>query len=96
VNASTARIAISRSSLLLAALVFASLAACATDGHAAGGPADTDLSVVDEGGSSVPGQYELWGHNKDNCTTGGSGSSVNLPEGDYTFTFTKERFGRLA
>ena len=71
------------------------LVSCAA-GKPAGSPADTDLYVVDDSGSSVPGDYEMWSpKNKDACSTSGSGCSVSLPEGDYYMTFAKMRGGRV-
>jgi hypothetical protein len=85
-----------RFSLVLSLVAIAALAACA-GARPAGSAPDTDLSVLDEGGGSVPGTYEMWGpREKDNCETSGSGCSVALPEGDYYLTFRKLRGGRLA
>ena len=85
-----------RFSLVLSLVAAASLAACA-GAKSKDSPSDTDLSVVEEGGSSVPGEYSMWSpKNKDGCETSGSGCSVALPEGDYYLTFKKLRGGRLA
>ena len=88
-NATTVRVS-------LIALSLSMLGACA-EARPAGSPADTDLSVVDEGGSSLPGEYKLWSpRSKDECTTSNSSCSVNLAEGDYYLTFKKLHGGRLA
>jgi hypothetical protein len=85
-----------RFSVVLSLLAVAALAACA-GARPAGSAPDTDLSVFEEGGSSVPGEYSMWSPgNKDTCETSGSGCSVALPEGDYYLTFKKLRGGRLA
>jgi len=80
------------SGLLVAALALAGCAAARPPGS----PPDTEVSVVDASGSSVPGEYELVGAAKDSCQTSGDGCAVNLPEGDYSFRFSKTRYGRFA
>lgn len=59
---------------------------------------DTKLTVLDEGGSSIPGSYSLQGGpgKADSCETSGSGCPVNLPEGEYNLTFIKSGGGAMA
>jgi len=74
---------------------FVLLAACA-ETRPGGVPADTELSVLDDSGATIPGEYEISNPaNKDVCNSSGASCAVNVPEGDYTLSFTKVRFGRL-
>lgn len=85
-NASIARIA----------LIAFALAGCAELRPTSDYP-DTDLGVVDEGGTSVAGEYVLWakGH-EESCRASGYSCPVNVPEGDYNLTFYKQNSGGMA
>jgi hypothetical protein len=76
-------------------VVLAALAACA---HARpeGSPAETEVTVVDEGGEPILGEVSFWSRlNTDHCTVDSTSCAVALPTGDYSFTFRKVRAGRV-
>ncbi len=84
---------IARTALIGLALL---LGACAEARPASDSP-DTDLAVVDEAGTSIPGEYSLTGKGKeDSCHSSGSGCALNVPEGDYNLRFNKISLGFMA
>ena len=71
------------------------LAACG-ETRQGGTPIDTELSVLDDAGGTIPGEYEISNPaNQDICNTSSASCAVNVPAGDYNLNFTKVRFGRL-
>ena len=56
----------------------------------------TEVTVVDEAGDPLLGSISFWSRNaNDECTVYGSSCSVSVPTGDYSFTFRKQRAGRV-
>lgn len=79
---------------LLAGLLLAAAAGCATSKNR-GGTA-TELVVIDDEGHSLAGEISLWSRRADDsCETDDSTCSVNLPGGYYSMTFRKARPSRM-
>ena len=78
-----------------ALLALVLLTACAE--RRADGPADTEVSIVDEQGEPLLGSASFWSRNtNDKCVQYGASCAVAIPTGDYSLTFRKERAGRVA
>jgi hypothetical protein len=80
-----------------AAAVALVLASCAT-GRPPGSPAESALTVVDQDGTELIGEFKLVGLDvqaKDSCLLDGSSCGVAVPAGVYLLKFYKMRGGRV-
>lgn len=79
---------------LLAGLLFASVAGCATSRNRGGTP--TELTVIDDEGHNLAGEISLWSRRADeSCDVDDVSCTVNLPGGFYSMTFRKARPARM-
>ena len=78
-------------------ILLALLLATACAERRADGPPDTEVQVTDELGEPLIGTSSFWSmRTNDKCVQYGSSCTVAVPLGDYSFTFRKERAGRVA
>ncbi len=73
------------------------LASCAT-GRPPGSPAESALTVTDQDGTELIGEFKLLGLDvqaQDSCLLDGSSCGVSVPAGVYLLKFYKQRGGRV-